>query len=330
MKSVLITGASSGFGAQAALDLAEQGWRVFASMRDLARGGALAEAAAAAGTGDRVSLVELDVTDPASVDAAVAQVLAATGGGLDALLNNAGYSLLGAFEDMSEADCRRQMETNFFGTLAVTRALLPVMRSAGRGRIVVISSNAVNTPHPMLSIYAASKWALEGWAEALNMELAPFGVEVVLVQPGAHRTPFATHVVPVMPPESAYKPWLDAAAAGVTNLDAWGRDPAKAAPAIVEAVTGTDVPFRTSVGEDSVAFSWIKGALPFEVRAWVVRAIVGIPASGALRPGGAAPAPEIAGTKGDIARRLVEAAGREPGIAALAVELAASAATAVR
>src|SRR4051812_35948593 len=102
MKSVLITGASSGFGAQAALDLAEQGWRVFVSMRDLARGGALTAAAAAAGTGDRLSLVELDVTDPVSVDAAVAQVLAATGGGLDALLNNAGYSLLGAFEDMSE------------------------------------------------------------------------------------------------------------------------------------------------------------------------------------------------------------------------------------
>jgi len=262
------------------LALAETGWRVFASMRDLTKGETLRRLAEEASVGDRVSLLELDVTDVSSISRAVASALEKAGGTLDALLANAGYSALGAFEDMSDADCGRQMETNFFGTLAVTRAVLPIMRSARHGRIVVVSSNAVNTPHPMLSMYAASKWALEGWAEALAMELAPFGVTVRVVQPGAHRTPFATHVVPVIPEGSAYKPWLDAAMPGFGDLDRWGRDPAKATAPIVRAIAEEAVPFRTLVGEDTEAFAALKGLFPYEVRAWATRAIVGLPAAG--------------------------------------------------
>jgi NAD(P)-dependent dehydrogenase (short-subunit alcohol dehydrogenase family) len=282
MKSVLITGASSGFGMNVALELAQLGWKVFASMRDLKKGKNLQEQLIAKHLDDQVTLIELDVTSSASIELALRTVLQSTNGSLDALLNNAGYSILGAFEDMSDEDCRRQMETNFFGTLAVTRAVLPIMRKARRGRIVLTSSNSVNTPHPILSIYAASKWALEGWAEGLAMEVAPFGIGVVVVQPGAHRTPFAEHVVPIVPADSAYKRWLDQAAAGLANLDKWGRDGGSATAAITQAVIAEQPAFRTQIGEDSQVFSALKGAFPYEVRAWAVRAIVGLPNANAF------------------------------------------------
>ena len=200
MKTVMVSGASSGFGLEVSIELARRGWRVFAAMRAPEKADELRQAAAKAGVADQIETVALDLCDQKSIARAAAQVLAGCNGRLDALLNNAGYSVLGAFEDISEEDCRRQMETNFFGPLALTRHLLPAMRAQGHGRIVIVSSNAVNTPHPMLTMYAASKWALEGWAEGLAMEVSPFGLDVVVVQPGAHRTPFANHVQFVSPP----------------------------------------------------------------------------------------------------------------------------------
>jgi NAD(P)-dependent dehydrogenase (short-subunit alcohol dehydrogenase family) len=267
-------------------------------MRALERGEPLMKEAEKEGLGDRISLVELDVTDTGSIEAGITAILEKTGGRLDALLNNAGYSILGAFEDLSDADWRKQMDTNFFGALSVTRAVLPAMREAGKGRIVIVSSNAVNTPHPMLSLYAASKWALEGWAEGLAMEVAPFGIDVAIVQPGAHRTPFAQHVVPVMPEDSPYRQWMEAAMPGVQNLDRWGRDPALATGPIVSAVADPSPPFRRPVGEDSEAFSLLKGLFPYEVRAWAARAIAGLPGPGAFakqapQPAGASAATEI-------------------------------------
>ncbi|WP_336951331.1 SDR family oxidoreductase [Sphingobium aromaticivastans] len=282
MKTILVTGASTGFGSNVALALAQQGWRVFASMRDTAKGAALIEETRRTQAPGSIDLIAMDVTSNDSVGAGVEQMLAATGGQIDALLNNAGFSLLGAFEDMSDAQCRQQMETNFFGALAVTRAVLPSMRAAKSGRIVVVTSNAVNTPHPMLSLYAASKWALEGWAEGLAMEMAPFGVGVVVVQPGAHRTPFASNVVPVVPEGSAYAGWMEQATPGVSNLDRWGRPAEAATDAILTALTDPSPAFRTAIGGDAEIFAALKGALPFELRAALLRAIVGLPAPGAF------------------------------------------------
>lgn len=275
MRSILITGSSSGFGRATAVELARAGWRVFASMRNTAKAGDLVEQAKD-GTGQLIPLA-LDVTDPASVEAAIAAVLEQTGGTLDALLCNAGYSILGSFEDYGDELCRKQMETNFFGTLAVTRAVLPAMRTAQCGRIVIVSSNAVNSPHPMLSLYAASKWALEGWAEGLAMEVAPFGIEVCVLQPGAHRTEFAGNVQFVQPEGSAYGPWLEHAMPGISNLDKWGRDPGKAIDQIVSAVTDKMVPFRQQIGEDAKVFAALKATAPFETRALALRTIVGLP-----------------------------------------------------
>lgn len=308
-RSVLITGASSGFGRNAALDLAREGWRVFAGMRDPARGRALAEEADA--LDGSIEPVAIDVTDAASVAAAAGHVHAAAGGAIDALLNNAGYAVMGAFEDLPDDECRRQMETNFFGALAVTRAVLPAMRERRAGRIAIVTSNACNSPHPMLTMYAASKWALEGWAEGLAMEVAPFGIEVAVVQPGAHRTPFAEHVRPVVPEGSAYEPWLAAATPGIANLDRWGRDPERARQAIRDTVAAPAPPFRTALGEDTVAFAALKAGMPYEVRAAALRAIVGMPGPNAFvqdAPVAAPPTPLAAQVAQALARdpRLVE------------------------
>jgi len=281
LQSVLISGSSSGFGANVALALLAAGWRVFASMRDITKGQWLETEAVAMGAGERLSLVALDVTDTASVDCAIASVLEETGGTLDALFANAGYSTLGAFEDLSDEDCRQQMETNFFGVLALARHIVPLMRAARRGRIVVVSSNAVNTPHPLLSIYAASKWALEGWSEAMAVELAPFGVDVRVVQPGAHRTTFAQHVIPIVPEGSAYREWIDTAMPGTADLDRWGNDAEGATGPIVKAIVEDDAPFHTRIGEDAQAFYALKGIVPFEVRAWLAQSIAGLPAPSA-------------------------------------------------
>lgn len=322
-RSVLVTGASSGFGRNAVLDLAADGWRVFASMRDIGMGRALMAEA-----GDAVTLLPLDVTDDKSIQSAVALAEADIGGALDAVLNNAGYAAIGAFEDLPDAECRRQMETNFFGTLAVTRAVLPAMRRAGRGRIVVVTSNAVNTPHPMLTMYAASKWALEGWAEGLAMEVAPFGIEVVVVQPGAHRTPFATNIVPILPEGSAYMRWIAAVAPGIANLDRWGRNADCARGPIMASIGDIAPPFRTAIGEDAVFFAGLKGAMPFEARALALRALVGAPAPGAFRET-TVMASDV-GTRAEIAAQLATAMAEDPSLLAEAVALAATSPTALR
>lgn len=316
MKTALVTGASSGFGLGVALELAQRGWRVFAGMRNLGKQDALLERAEAAGVAERIEPVALDVTIAASIDEAVRTVLDRAGGAIDALVNNAGYSVLGAFEDISDEDCRRQMETNFFGVLAVTRALLPSMRAAGRGRIVVVTSNAVNSPHPLLSMYAASKWALEGWAEGLAMEIAPFGLEMALLQPGAHRTEFAGNVQFVSRDGSAYAKWIEEAMPGVMKLDGWGRDPALGIGAIADAVTRASVPFRQQVGEDSAIFAALKGAMPYETRALLLRAICDLPGPGAYREEPGSAPPGAYPVMDEVVRTIFENAVTDPALSA--------------
>lgn len=183
-KSVLITGASTGIGKACALYLEAQGYRVFAGVRRAEDGAALLQEAS--GT---LQPLLLDVCDGESVAAAVRQVAAVLGGtGLSGLVNNAGISVAGPLEFLPLEDLRRQLEVNVIGQVAVTQACLPLLRQA-RGRIVMISSTSGLFALPFLGPYAASKFALEALSDSLRVELRPWGMAVIVVEPGAIATP---------------------------------------------------------------------------------------------------------------------------------------------
>jgi NAD(P)-dependent dehydrogenase (short-subunit alcohol dehydrogenase family) len=186
-RTALITGASSGFGLLTAITLARRGWRVLATMRDLSRRERLEDAARTAGVLDLIEFIELDVTDYAQI-AELAASIGARPTPLHAVVNNAGFAMAGFAEDVSNEELRRQFDTNFFGAAAVTRAFLPQFRRQGSGHIVMISSISGRMGFPGVSSYSASKFALEGWAETLRLEMKPLGVQIVLVEPGSFET----------------------------------------------------------------------------------------------------------------------------------------------
>ncbi len=194
-KIVLVTGASSGIGRAAALSLARGGYWVFAGARRIAALEALRAELADAGdvkNGGRITPLPLDMDDPKSIADAVAAIGAATDGyGVDVLVNNAGFATAGALAELGDADLRAQFETNVFGLMSLTRALLPAMFERGAGRVINVSSVSGRIPAPMLGAYHASKYALEALSDALRMELQPFGIKVVIVEPGTIRTEFA-------------------------------------------------------------------------------------------------------------------------------------------
>jgi NAD(P)-dependent dehydrogenase (short-subunit alcohol dehydrogenase family) len=182
---VLITGCSSGFGLLTALAFARRGRRVLATMRDLARGGELARAVRAESL--PVTILPLDVCDPAQVTATVSRA-EADRGPLDVLVNNAGIELRSSIKDADEADIRRKFDTNVFGTVRVVQAVLPRMRARRAGAIVNLSSIAGLVSRPFGGFYAASKHAVEAITEALHYEVAPFGIRVLLIEPGQYGT----------------------------------------------------------------------------------------------------------------------------------------------
>jgi NAD(P)-dependent dehydrogenase (short-subunit alcohol dehydrogenase family) len=187
--SVLITGAGSGFGLATALYLAERRFRVYASVPDLDQQAGVDVAAAEHGISLRV--LRLDVTDEPSIRSAVDTIVEESGG-IYGLVNSAGLGLRGFFEDLSEAEIRRLFDVNVFGVMAVTRAVLPHMRVARRGRIVIISSAGGKNASMTISAYCATKFALEGFGESLALEVAPLGLHVSLIEPGLVMTPHFT------------------------------------------------------------------------------------------------------------------------------------------
>lgn len=187
-RSILVTGASSGIGRAAAEILAARGWRVFATAR---RPEDLTALAALPG----VEAVHLELTDPASIAACAAHVLAATDGRLYAVFNNGAYGQLGAVEDLPTDALRAQFETNLFGWHDLTRRLIPAMRANGRGRIVQCSSVLGIVAMKFRGAYVASKFALEGMTDTLRMELRGSGIEVVSIRPGPIATRFVENAL---------------------------------------------------------------------------------------------------------------------------------------
>jgi NAD(P)-dependent dehydrogenase (short-subunit alcohol dehydrogenase family) len=186
-KIAVITGSSSGFGLLTAVELAKAGFRVVASMRDLGRRTKLDEAVAAAGVAPKIDARRLDVTEFDSIPGFVESVVRDYGR-IDVLVNNAGFAVAGFAEDLKLEEIRMQFETNFFGHVAMTQAVLPVMRRQRSGHIIMVSSIAGLHGTMTLSSYSASKFALEGWAESLRLEINALGIKVVLVEPGSFQT----------------------------------------------------------------------------------------------------------------------------------------------
>ncbi|UVI32680.1 SDR family oxidoreductase [Paenibacillus spongiae] len=186
-KVAFVTGTSSGIGLLTAVALARAGYQVAAAMRDPDKSGPLLDAAALHGIADRVICVKLDVTDHEAVERTIKEI-ADRLGRIDVLVNNAGFAVGGYVEEVPMEAWRAQMETNFFGLVAVSRAIIPIMRRQRSGRIINISSLSGRFGFPGYAPYASSKYAVEGFSEALRHELLPFGIHVVLVEPGAFKT----------------------------------------------------------------------------------------------------------------------------------------------
>ncbi|RNC80016.1 MAG: SDR family oxidoreductase [Balneola sp.] len=201
MKRILITGTSSGFGFDASKYLAEQGHHVYATMRNT--DGKNAEAATALKTfaeenNVTIDVLELDVLSDESIKAALAQTA-----GVDVLINNAGSGFGGPIEAFSGDDVLAQLDINIAGTVRTANAVLPGMRAQGSGLIIQVSSTAGRAAFPGFGVYNASKWGLEGLSEAMRYELAPLGIDVVLVEPGPFKTSFFGNMTPPSNPEAA-------------------------------------------------------------------------------------------------------------------------------
>jgi NAD(P)-dependent dehydrogenase (short-subunit alcohol dehydrogenase family) len=242
----LITGCSSGFGRALVSAALGAGDLVMATAR---RPEGLADLVAA-GDG-RVRTAALDVADPATIDAAVAATLAEFGR-IDVVVNNAGYGTVGAVEELTMAELRDAMEVMFFGAVAVTKAVLPHLRAQGSGAIVQLSSQGGQWTAPGFGAYCAAKFALEGLSEALAAELAPLGIQVLIVEPGAFRTEFHARLQRSARID-AYQASSGAVRVAVDSMDGTQPgDPAKAADAIVRMLAEPEPPLRLALGADAV------------------------------------------------------------------------------
>jgi len=253
----LITGCSSGFGLLTATELAAAGFLVFPTMRNLSR---------RPKDLDGFDVLELDVTKPASVRAAVETVVQKAGR-IDVLVNNAGMGIGGFFEDCTDEEIRAQFETNFFGLVEMTRQVLPIMRKQGGGRVINLSSIGGLLGSPVIAAYSATKHAVEGFSESLAIEVAGFGIRIVLIEPGMYRTEIFGSNQRIAKnahnPDSAYsKMTANLEAKLNTMLSKSKADPAEVARAIRKAATVKNPKARYLLGTDAKVQAFLKWILP--------------------------------------------------------------------
>ena len=237
-KTALVTGVSSGIGREIAQLLAAQGARVFGTVRDPKSAKSI----------PGVEIIRLDVTDDASVSEAV-QGVTRKAGAIHILVNNAGYVLTGALEETSIEEARQQFETNFFGVLRVTNAVLPGMRKAGYGRIVNISSVVGFLPAPYMGIYTASKHALEGYAETLDHEVREFGVRAALIQPAYTKSNISQNEKTAQTALKEYAAQRQRMTAALQQKIAHGDEPRMVAETVYRALTSKSPRLRHPVGK---------------------------------------------------------------------------------
>ena len=247
-KIAIVTGSSRGIGYEASLALARSGFMTYATIRNLEKQDAIRTAATKENLLIRV--VQLDVTSENSIKKAIEAIISEVGR-IDLLVNNAGYGLTGAFEDLAMDEIKAQYETNFFGLIMVTQAVLPTMRKQGSGRIINISSGAGRFGYPGGSAYVSTKFALEGLSESMAYKLEQFGIKVVLIKPGVIRTNFEAVIARKSnDPSSPYSDMMKMMSSRMGEFFEKDSDPDLVAKVIVEAATSSNPKLRYLAGKD--------------------------------------------------------------------------------
>ncbi|HMH10778.1 MAG TPA: SDR family oxidoreductase [Candidatus Nitrosopolaris rasttigaisensis] len=256
-KVAVVTGTSSGIGLETSLALARSGFRTYATMRNLNKSENIKSVATKENL--PIHINQLDVTDDISIKNAV-QAIFSEVGRIDVLVNNAGYALNGAFEDLTIDEIKAQFETNLFGVIRTTQAILPIMRKQQFGIIVNMSSGAGRLGYPGGSAYISTKFAVEGLSESMAYELEPFGIKVVLVEPGVIRTNFANAMVVAkksQDPNSPYSQLMQKIASSFEHMMENGSSPDLVAKVVVKAVTSENPSLRYLAGKDIE--TWMEG-----------------------------------------------------------------------
>ena len=256
-KVAVVTGSSSGIGFETSLTLARSGFLTYATMRNLGKGATIKSVATKEGLPIRV--VQLNVTEGRSINDAIHSIKSDVGK-IDVLINNAGYGLNGAFEDLAMEEIKAQYETNLFGVIRVTQAVLPIMRKQKSGIIVNISSGAGRFGYPGGSAYVSTKFAIEGLSESMAYELEPFGIRVVLVEPGVIKTNFVNSIVAAkksQDPNSPYAQLMQNVATSFQHMIEGGSSTDVVAKVVLKAVTSQNPTLRYLAGKD--VETWIEG-----------------------------------------------------------------------
>src|ERR687896_1591586 len=277
----VVTGSSSGIGFETALLLARSGFHTYATMRNLEKSKSITEIA----NTEKLPLqvVQLDVNDDISVKNAIDKIVgaAAENKRIDVLVNNAGYGLVGAFEDLSVEEIKSQFETNFFGVIRLTQQVLPIMRKQKSGTIVNVSSGAGRIGFPGMSAYVSSKFALEGLSESMSYELEPFGIRVVIIEPGVIRTNFKKNSV--MSKKSLdnssispYSSIIQKMHASISSIVEHATPPEEVAKVILHPVISNNPELRYLVGNDIIMMAETKKSMSDEdFRKMMMQNIIG-------------------------------------------------------
>ncbi|GAB3168450.1 SDR family oxidoreductase [Telluribacter humicola] len=268
MKTVLITGTSSGIGKAAVKYFSDKGWNVAATLRR-------PEQEKEMHIWPHVKLFRLDVTDPVSIKAAIADAIAAFGD-IDVIVNNAGYGGVGVFEAATEEQIRRQFDTNVFGVMNVIREILPHFRARRDGTIINVTSMGGLLTFPIYSVYHGTKWAVEGFAEALSFELRPFNIRVKNIEPGAIKTDFYDRSQDLFRKEGLtdYDHYQEVT---LRNTQKAGEDapgPEVVARKIYQAATDGSFKLRYPVGSESPVLLFVRRLIPLSWFHGVVRSVV--------------------------------------------------------
>lgn len=277
-KVAIVTGSSSGIGYATSLLLARNRFHTYATMRNIEKSADIHEIA----NKERLPLqvIQLDVNDDASIRNSIKRV-ERENERIDVLVNNAGYGLVGAFEDLSVEEIKSQFETNFFGVIRLTQQVLPIMRKQKSGTIVNVSSGAGRIGFPGMSAYVSSKFALEGLSESMSYELEPFGIKVVIIEPGVIRTNFKKNSV--MSEKSLdnssispYSSIIQKIDSSISSIIEHATPPEDVAKAILHAITSNNPELRYLVGNDMIMMAETKKSMSDEdFRKMMMQSIIG-------------------------------------------------------